>query len=72
MFQLPVPSGTPVLFVSPSITLPYKGNNPAIISIIEYILVRNVFCGLVVRVPGYITEMYSASCEVRTEFIYVM
>jgi hypothetical protein len=29
-------------------------------------------CGLVVRVPGYITEMYCASCEVRTEFIYVM
>jgi hypothetical protein len=25
-------------------------------------------CGLVVRVPGYITEMYCASCEVRTEF----
>jgi hypothetical protein len=30
------------------------------------------FCGLVVRVPGYITEMYCVSCEVRTEFIYVM
>jgi hypothetical protein len=29
------------------------------------------FCGLVVRVSGYITEMYRASCEVRTEFIYV-
>jgi hypothetical protein len=29
-------------------------------------------CGLVVRVPGYTTEMYCASCEVRTEFIYVM
>jgi hypothetical protein len=29
-------------------------------------------CGLVVRVPGYKTEMYCASCEVRTEFIYVM
>jgi hypothetical protein len=29
-------------------------------------------CGLVVRVPGYTTEMYRASCEVRTEFIYVM
>jgi hypothetical protein len=23
-----------------------------------------------VRVPGYTTEMYCASCEVRTEFIY--
>jgi hypothetical protein len=26
----------------------------------------------VVRVPGYTTEMYCGSCEVRTEFIYVM
>jgi hypothetical protein len=23
----------------------------------------------VVRVPGYVTEMYCASCEVRTEFV---
>jgi hypothetical protein len=29
-------------------------------------------CGLVVRVLGYTTEMYCVSCEVRTEFIYVM
>jgi hypothetical protein len=29
-------------------------------------------CGLVVRVPGYITEMYCAYCEVQTEFRYVM
>jgi hypothetical protein len=29
-------------------------------------------CGLVVRAPGYRTEMYCVSCEVRTEFIYVM
>jgi hypothetical protein len=29
-------------------------------------------CGLVVRVPGYTTEMYFVSCEVRTEFLYVM
>jgi hypothetical protein len=26
-------------------------------------------CGLVVRVPGYRTEMYCVSCEVRTECI---
>jgi hypothetical protein len=26
----------------------------------------------VVRVPGYTTEMYCVSSEVRTEFIYVM
>jgi hypothetical protein len=29
-------------------------------------------CGLVVRVPGYTTETYCASCDVRTEFIYVI
>jgi hypothetical protein len=29
-------------------------------------------CGLVVRVPGYTTEMYCAFYEVRTEFIHVM
>jgi hypothetical protein len=29
-------------------------------------------CGLVVRVPGYRAEMYCVSCEVRTEFVYVM
>jgi hypothetical protein len=29
-------------------------------------------CGLVVRVPDYKTEMYYASCEVRTECMYVM
>jgi hypothetical protein len=29
-------------------------------------------CGPVVRVPGYRTEMYCVSCEVRTEFIYVI
>jgi hypothetical protein len=29
-------------------------------------------CGLVARVPGYITEMYCVSCELRTEFMYIM
>jgi hypothetical protein len=24
------------------------------------------------RVPGYRTEMYGVSCEVRTEFIYML
>jgi hypothetical protein len=28
-------------------------------------------CGLVVRVPGYRTETYCFSYEVRTEFIHV-
>jgi hypothetical protein len=26
----------------------------------------------VVRVPGYIAEIYRVSCEVQTEFIYLM
>jgi hypothetical protein len=29
-------------------------------------------CGLVVKGPGYRSEMYCVPCEVRTEFIYVM
>jgi hypothetical protein len=29
-------------------------------------------CGVVIRIPGYRTEMYCTSCEVRTQFIYVM
>jgi hypothetical protein len=33
---------------------------------------ENHLCGLAVSVPGYTTEMYCASCEVRTEFICVM
>jgi hypothetical protein len=35
-----------------------------------YVLLKKVdrLCGLVVRIPGYITEMYCVSCEVRTEF----
>jgi hypothetical protein len=37
-----------------------------------YCLINGSLCDLVIRVPGYITEMYIVSCEVRTEFIYVM
>jgi hypothetical protein len=37
-----------------------------------YWLEVDLVCGLVVRVPGYRTEIYCASCEVRTEFICVM
>jgi hypothetical protein len=33
---------------------------------------KDRLCGLVVRVPGYRTEIDCDSCEVRTEFIYVM
>jgi hypothetical protein len=39
-----------------------------------YVMEKKVdrLCGLVVRVPSYITEMSCVSCEVRTGFIYVM
>jgi hypothetical protein len=40
--------------------------------IVAYVQAYDRLCGLEIRVPGYITEMYCASCEVRTEFIYVM
>jgi hypothetical protein len=30
------------------------------------ITLRDRLCGLVVRVPGCVTEMYCVSCEVRT------
>jgi hypothetical protein len=35
----------------------------------SYFLLHDRLCGLVVRVPGYTTDMYCVSCEVRTEFI---
>jgi hypothetical protein len=35
----------------------------------RFCVVSDRLCGLVVRVPGYRTEMYCVSCEVRTEFI---
>jgi hypothetical protein len=40
--------------------------------IIINVIIKDRLCGLVVRAPGYRTEMYCVSCEVRTEFIYVM
>jgi hypothetical protein len=40
--------------------------------VLNMLCVWDRLCGLVDRVPGYRTEMYCVSCEVRTEFIYVM
>jgi hypothetical protein len=37
-----------------------------------YVEESDRLCVLVVRVPGFTTEMYYVSCEVRTEFMYVM
>jgi hypothetical protein len=39
---------------------------------LRLLLFQDHLCGLVVRIPGYGTEIYCASCEVRTGFIYVM
>jgi hypothetical protein len=39
---------------------------------IDITLCWDRLCGLVVRVPGYRMEMYCVSCEVRTEFIYLI
>jgi hypothetical protein len=41
-------------------------------SIPIFIFVNLRPCGLVVRAPSYTTQMYCDSCEVRTEFIYVL
>jgi hypothetical protein len=40
---------------------------------IFYIYVVNAdrLSGIVVRVPGYRTDMYCVSCEVRSEYIYI-
>jgi hypothetical protein len=38
---------------------------------LNYCQVIVCLCGLVVRAPGYTTEMYCDSCEVRTEYIYI-
>jgi hypothetical protein len=50
---------------------PFSGHGTFFIFLIIY-RVGDRLCGLVVRVPGYTTELYCDSCEVRTEFIYVM
>jgi hypothetical protein len=51
----------------------YKKYSIYILKLILYVFTtEDCLCGLVVRVPGYTTEMYCVSCEVRTEFIYVM
>jgi hypothetical protein len=39
-----------------------------------YVMLKKVdrLCDLVVSVPGYRTKIYCVSCEVRTEFMYVL
>jgi hypothetical protein len=44
------------------------GSGVIYVAMLQY---RYRLCGLVVRVPGYTTEMYCVSCEVRTEFICI-
>jgi hypothetical protein len=49
-----------------------QGDGAVVLNLKMWTDVKDRLCGLVVRVPGYWTEMYCDSCEVRTEFIYVM
>jgi hypothetical protein len=46
--------------------------NRSSIHFILFVPVIDRFCGLVVRVPGYRTEMYFVSCEVQSEYIYML
>jgi hypothetical protein len=48
------------------------GTNSHGIFPLPFIVLYVKFCGLMVRAPGYTTEMYCDFCEVRTEFVYVM
>jgi hypothetical protein len=43
-----------------------------IINFSWYAYFKDRLCGVVVRVPGYRSDIYCVTCEVRTEFIYVM
>jgi hypothetical protein len=51
---------------------PWEEDRVTVLGISETDSILDRLCGLVVRVPGYRTEMYYASCEVRTEFICVI
>jgi hypothetical protein len=50
-----------------AIVTPNSGPKDIVLKTIIIISNRGRLCGLVVRVPGYRTEMCCASCEVRTE-----
>jgi hypothetical protein len=52
--------------------LPVGNRGISLLIVTGYLYSKGRLCGLVVRVPGYRTEMYFVSCEVQTEFIYVM
>jgi hypothetical protein len=52
------------------IKAPPQGNSSQLFAF--KFLVKDRLCGLLLRVPGYRTEMYCVSCEVRTDFTYVM
>jgi hypothetical protein len=49
----------------------FKGESRLSLKLLYFghIRIKNSLCRLVIRVPGCRTEMYCASCEVRTEFI---
>jgi hypothetical protein len=50
----------------------YKLELQCVTDILIASYIRRKTTSLVARVPGYRTEMYCVSCEVRNEFIYVM
>jgi ribosomal protein S26 len=62
----------PTLCTVPSFTNSREPSRQAHHTSVHAEVFQDRLCGLVVRVPRYITEMYCVSCEVRTEFIYVM
>jgi hypothetical protein len=53
-------------------SLPYLPHISPLLIFLRYKIAQYRLCGLVVRVPGYGTEMYCVSSELRTEFISVM
>jgi hypothetical protein len=46
--------------------------NTFFLSCPRLLVVSLSICMKITRVPGYRTDMYCVSCEVRTEFMYVM
>jgi hypothetical protein len=68
-------SYTDILLVTPAANDEALNAFPNVYTISKFVLTFTLvdrLCGLVVRVPGYRTEMYCDSCEVRTEFLYVI
>jgi hypothetical protein len=59
------------LFIEDSLPISNNTEVPESINRCDY-RHQDRFCGLIIRVPGFRTEMYCDYCEVWTEFMYVM